>query len=59
MADFLTAVMNGYVMRLIGLEVTDKLAAVGAATGSDFQELAIGMSKVASIARLLVLILTN
>ncbi|MBO5424812.1 MAG: phage tail tape measure protein [Lachnospiraceae bacterium] len=52
MADYLTAVMNGYVMEANrALEVTDKLAAVGAATGSDFQELAIGMSKVASMAK--------
>ena len=52
MADYLTAVMNGYVMEANkALEVTDKLAAVGAATGSDFQELAVGMSKVASMAK--------
>ena len=52
MADYLTAVMNGYVMEANrALEVTDKLAAVGAATGSDFEELAIGMSKVASMAK--------
>ena len=52
MADYLTAVMNGYVFEANrALEVTDKLAAVGAATGSDFQELAVGMSKVASMAK--------
>ena len=52
MADYLTAVMNGYVMEANkALEVTDKLAAVGAATGSDFEELAVGMSKVASMAK--------
>ena len=52
MADYLTAVMNGYVFEANrALEVTDKLAAVGAATGSDFEELAVGMSKVASMAK--------
>lgn len=50
-ADYLTAVMNGYNLEASkALETTDRLAAVGAATGSDFEELAIGMSKVASMA---------
>lgn len=54
MADYLTAVMNGYVLEANkALEITDKLAAVGAATGSDFGELAIGMSKVASAAKVM------
>ena len=48
-AELLTAVMNGYQMEASkALDVTDKLAAVGAATGSDFEEMAEAMSKVAS-----------
>ena len=51
MADLLTAVMNGYKKEASeAMNVTDKLAAVGAATGSDFEELASGMSRVASVA---------
>ena len=51
MADLLTSTMNGY--RLAAdevIKVTDKLAAVGATTASDFHEIATGMSKVASMA---------
>lgn len=48
-AEMLTAVMNGYQFEANkAMEVTDKLAAVGAATGSDFEEMATAMSKVAS-----------
>ena len=48
-AEMLTAVMNGYQLEASkAMEVTDKLAAVGAATGSDFEEMATAMSKVAS-----------
>ena len=48
-AELLTAVMNGYKLEASqAMEVTDKLAAVGAATGSDFEEMATAMSKVAS-----------
>lgn len=48
-AEMLTAVMNGYQFEASrAMEVTDKLAAVGAATGSDFEEMATAMSKVAS-----------
>lgn len=51
MVDLLTSTMNGY--RLAAdevLTVTDKLAAVGATTASNFEELSTGMSKVASMA---------
>ena len=48
-AEMLTAVMNGYQLEATkAMDVTDKLAAVGAATGSDFEEMAEAMSKVAS-----------
>ena len=49
MADMITSALNGYSMAADkAIHVTDVLASVGAATGSDFQELAVGMSKVAS-----------
>ena len=52
MSDYLTAVVNGYGMVADeAMSVVDKLAAVGAATASDFGELSIGMSKVASMAK--------
>ena len=49
MADMITSALNGYSLAADkAIYVTDVLAAVGAATGSDFEELAVGMSKVAS-----------
>jgi hypothetical protein len=51
MADLLTSTLNGYKLAADEvINVTDKLAAVGATTASDFHELATGMSKVASMA---------
>ena len=51
MADLLTSTMNGYKLAADEvINVTDKLAAVGATTASDFHEIATGMSKVASMA---------
>lgn len=50
-AEQLTAVWNGYEVAAEDTELyVDKLAAVGAATASDLQELSEGMSKVASLA---------
>lgn len=52
MSDYLTAVVNGYGMVANeAISVVDKLAAVGASTASDFGELSVGMSKVASMAK--------
>ncbi len=51
MVDLLTSTMNGYKLAADEvLTVTDKLAAVGATTASNFEELSTGMSKVASMA---------
>lgn len=51
MADLLTSTMNGYKLAADEvMTVTDKLAAVGATTASNFEELSTGMSKVASMA---------
>jgi len=51
MSELLTATMNGYRLSADqAMTVTDKLAAVGAATAADFYELATAMSKVSSIA---------
>ena len=50
-AELLTAAMNGYNLAATeAMNITDKFAAVGAATGADFYELATGMSRVASMA---------
>jgi TP901 family phage tail tape measure protein len=50
-SELLTAAMNGYNLAASeAMSITDKFAAVGASTGSDFNELAIGFSKVASMA---------
>ena len=52
MAELITAALNGYNLAASeALTVTDKLAAVGASTGANFAELAIGFSKVASMAK--------
>ena len=52
MSNLLTSVVNGYKMATDEvLDVTDKLAAVGASTAADFNELATAMSKVASMAK--------
>ena len=58
MADYLTAVWNGYKVAneaakegmQVYEEYVDKMAAVGASTASDLQELSTAMSKVASAA---------
>lgn len=51
MSNLLTSVTNGYKIATEDvLQVTDKLAAVGASTAADFYELATAMSKVASMA---------
>lgn len=48
-SETLTAAINAYQMGASkAMEVTDKLAAVGAASASDFQELSTAMEKVAS-----------
>lgn len=50
-AELLTAALNGYNLAATeAMNITDKFAAVGAATGADFYELATGMSRVASMA---------
>lgn len=50
-AELLTASLNGYNLAAKdAMDVTDKFAAVGAATGSDFYELATAFSKTASMA---------
>lgn len=50
-AELLTASLNGYSLAAEkAMEVTDKFAAVGAATGSSFYELATAFSKTASMA---------
>ena len=52
-AELLTAALNGYNLEANkSMEIMDKFAAVGAGTGSDFNELAIGFSKVASMAKI-------
>lgn len=52
MSNLLTAVMQGYELNADQvMTVVDKLSAVGAATAADFEELATGMSKVASMAK--------
>lgn len=50
-AELLTAALNGFNLQANkSMDIMDKFAAVGAGTGSDFNELAIGFSKVASMA---------
>lgn len=50
-AELLTASLNGYSLAAEkAMDVTDKFAAVGAATGSSFYELATAFSKTASMA---------
>ncbi|MGE5637212.1 MAG: phage tail tape measure protein, partial [Chloroflexota bacterium] len=52
-SQLLTAALNGYNLEANkAMMITDKFAAVGATTGSDFNELAIGFSKVASMAKI-------
>lgn len=54
MSEYLTAVWNGFQIGAADAELAvDKLAAVGANSGANLQELATGMSKVAAVAKVL------